>query len=152
MGLKVCPRTGMIIRGPVRPPRPPQSPHVVRLKKTNNMFPAHPFPQGSTIEAVVVQQSQGLTAEQLQQLATKIGKTIAAQIGNVQSQAYPVGQLQANRAAETKVDIDESIIDVGIGEQDPLEKGAGSGKIVKEATVKDDIAGSKQALKAIKAG
>jgi hypothetical protein len=116
------------------------------------MFPARPFPKGSTIEAVVVQQSQGLTAEQLQQLATSIGKTIAAQIGNVQLQAYPVGQSQADPAVKVHVDIDESIIDVGIGDQDPLEKGAGSGKIVKEATVKDDIAGSKQALKAIKAG
>jgi hypothetical protein len=148
MGIKVCPRTGMIVQGPLRPSKFPPSSNTAR-KKTNNMFPARPLPQGQVHQPQFIPPIKGLTVEQLQKLAVEIGKTIAAQLAGL-----PVGSQPAitSRPVNVPVKIDESIIDVGIGEQEPLEKGAGSVSIVKEATVEDDISSSKQALKAIKAG
>ena len=142
MGIRVDPRTGMIQQGKPRPFKPPVSPHMVRLKKTDNMFPARNLPQGEVRAEKIIEISRELTPEQLLQLAAEISKAIAAQI-------QPV-QVQANSAVQSQVDIDESIIDVGIGDQEPLEKGSGSVSIVNETIVEDSIADSKRALKALK--
>lgn len=167
MGLKVCPRTGMIKRGPVRPSKFPPSPHMYRHKKTDNMFPTRPLHSGQVSEPQFLRAVQALTPEQLQQLAVEIGKTIADQIADgvqvqvnpaVHLQAYSAGQPQANRVnvdttkKHVDIKIDESIADVGIGKQAPLEKGKGSANIVEEEIVQDNISKSKQALKALKSG
>ena len=135
MGIRVDPRTGMIVSGPSRPVKFP--PSKSSPKEPTQLHPA-------------VQ----LTLAQLKEFAQEIGKVIAEELKSVK--VLPI--LPARRpyiSPESvddvfEIDIDESIIDVGIGKQEPLKKGKGSTRLAKDTTEKDNLAKSKQSLKRLK--
>jgi len=111
------------------------------------MFPARPLPIGEVEQQHYFQASPTITREQLAEIAREIGNILASRIQSIPTQgafATPVNP------PLPKVHLNESIVDVGLGEQKPLEKGTGSAKIAKEAMVEDNITDLKKSLKAIK--
>jgi len=146
----------MIIRGPA-PLRLPAFPPVARRnkrppKKSGNMFPAKLAGKDVHIPIPAPIPQAGPTFEQLQELAESIGRAIAENITLKvpAAQTYQAkGQITSVREAPTDIhiDIDESIIDVGIGETKQLAKGKHSAKIKKEKAESDNIAASLAKLK-----
>ena len=135
MGIRVDPCTGMIVSGPRRPVK----------------FP--PF-KGGPREPIQLTPIAQLTLAQLKEIAQEIGKIIADQLKGVQTlPIQPSRKSYVSREEiedSLEIDIDESIIDVGIGKQDLLEKGQGSAEIAKPATKQDNLFSAKQALRAMK--
>ena len=122
MGIKVDPRTGMIVPGTYRPKKPSVS--------TPKSKPPH----------IAL-----LSAGQLRELAMEIGTAIASQMkGSTVYQSVP--------AQSALHQIDESLIDVGLGHQDPLEKGLNSAEMANKTTTRDDLEKAKRSLQALKTG
>lgn len=161
---KTCPRTGMIIRGP-GPFRPPAFP-VTQAKnrpKSDNAFPAKPARTGEIhYPEKASPQQETLTSEKIQEIAEAVGKAIAAQIQSIPVEAkislpanftqHTVQHVREKQSQGLDITIDESIIDVGIGNQDKLEKGELSGSIAKKATKKSQLGNSLAKLKKLKGG
>ena len=154
MGNRVDPCTGIIVSGPYRPTKFPPSKNGRRSPKSGNMYLAKPRQVGEPQDSISLQPVPQLTLAQLKEFAEEIGKAIAAKMQPVVIHGPPAQSTGPYVSPEfvrnTFVDIDESIIDVGIGKQEPLEKGQGSAKIAQEATKQDNLSSAKQALKAMK--
>jgi len=141
--LKVDPRTGMIISGNRKTPRSPSSP--IR-KKT---------------EQAIIQQAPTMDLTAIMAMAVQIGKTIAAEMKDAQTQQILVREEVVSRLGgesatihgrpAVSVEIDESIADVGIGKTEKLKKGELSATLAKEETKTDNsLSQSKRKLQAIK--
>ena len=151
MGIKVDPRTGMIVNGPCRPSKFPPSKNGPRPKKTDNMFPVR------SLKRADLPQEHYVSVSELREFAKEIGLTIAEQLKLFQiaqpSLVRPKEYIPctpASQGNQLAIDIDESIIDVGIGEQEPLHRGASSKQISTETISVDDLEKSKNMLKRLK--
>lgn len=143
---KINPRTGIIGTGVPRPQRPPPS---IRS------LPAH-YP------SIFVSYPTTLDTEHLISVAKEIGKAIVSelkqgiQVNNIVQEAHrgsytPSINMSGTRPTTAEIRIDESLIDVGIGETDELKKGDGSADLAKVDTKKDtNFQRSKNKLKALK--
>lgn len=145
---KINPRTGIIGVGVPRPQRPP--PSIRSLPAHYSSIPAsHPVT---------------LDTEHLISVAKEIGKAIVGelkkgiQVTGVVSEAHrapyrPSLTREVTESAITGIQIDESLIDVGIGKMDELKKGEGSANLTKADTKEDvNFQRSKNKLKALKRG
>ena len=162
MGIRVDPRTGMIIKGPSRPSKFPPSSDRKRVKKSGNMYPAKLAKQvlSAPMSLPPIKDAPALSPEEkLEAWASIVGKAIAAQLLPALSQPREIiretvavsGSANVQVAPDTgySVDIDESIVDVGIGKAPPLKRGAESGNM-KQDTKADNLSKTKQKLRALK--
>lgn len=163
--LRVCPRTGMIIKGPgvYRPNRFPVTQAKNKIK-SDNTFPAEPSPaEPSPAEPRIVPEApsfpnnnQGFNPDQIKELAHEIGRAVAESMKGVITERVIVSGNQPVRGTTpmTKpsfnIEIDESIADVGIGKTQELVKGEQSGKIAKEALKTENIGSSLEKLRKLK--
>lgn len=137
---RVDPRTGRIIQG--QPGGRIQSTTYFPVKKKSLL--------------------QQIDMELLMKIAEKIGKTIAAELKEL-----PVQQVSANTPTTqtrrstrsnrpefaTAITIDESLIDVGLGDTGELQKGEGSASLKKGKAKQDkQLSASRNRLKALKRG
>ena len=163
MRIKVDPRTGAIVRGNARPVPPPPHAKKSRQKSRQN------DPQRSATEPAML---AAIDPKLLMEMAEKIGHIIGKNAGKItgqmvaealqalpagQSQALTVGQLQVHGAVQSQVHdapkLDESVIDVGIGQMDELKRGKGSAILGKEDTQTDTgLAQAANKLRALKRG
>ena len=161
--LKVCPRTGMIIKGP-GPFHPPQffpAKSLKSRKKTDNMFPATPVPLRQKSlpppEQQSQQQQQTFTIDQLRELAKEIGKSIAESMGSIPIEAkitLPQGYISSSRTVKeehiSEINIDESIMDVGLDPAEDLKVGEQSKSATTQTATADKLQSSLGKLRQLK--
>lgn len=138
MKIKVDPRTGKIVGGRPRPIRPPD----------------HPIYPGS------VQTQAVIDTEALMLIAREMGKVIAEEMKSAGPQVIErqvaVGTYQGSASdfiKQSTIEIDESVLDVGIGETDDLKVGDGSADLAKKEEKHDSsLQQAKNKLKSLKKG
>jgi hypothetical protein len=118
------------------------------------MFPIAYRP---TPETAHLQPQAVLTLDQLKELASQIGQTIAEQMPKPEVTVKAYERTQSSytgsaRATQPSVTIDESVIDVGIGKTEELKKGTGSANLAKKSAKSDTIEKSKAKLRQLKKG
>ena len=142
----VNPRTGIIGLGNPKPARPPSSTRSLPAR-----YPAKRMEVGVDMDGLVM-------------VAKEIGKAIVKemrkgiQVTGVVSETRrspqgPVLSKEEAISATARIGIDESLIDVGIGETDELKKGDGSANLAKNNAQQDaGFTKSKNKLKRLKRG
>jgi len=155
---KACPRTGCTVTG--------------KSNRPHRHGPSRRIGSSTVISAPVY--NAGMNPEELEKMADKIGQTIgqilAAVMANNQqtpiviqqevSANSPVMQARSQRRPASgewveapNIAIDESIVDVGIGEGPGLKKGEGSATLAKAETKEDaSLQKSKNRLQQLKRG